>query len=293
MPSQPVTAAITNSNRIELSIVPFLASVTRFLITSASSVSPTHQNSGGILQTASPLRKRIESIVQTTLNSGVSATILIAACLAAAMGIERQLNHQNTPETDPSGDPFHTGIFSSLGDPVLELALQQCYLEACLSANTQPSVSDEVVEGSSALNDFFTISSTSDNRMIREDGRSSVLQSGTGSPTGSSMSIANFLMPSDWPAPPPVASTSSAICKADKRSGLFPLNIKDVADELKECLVCSSADRAAVLTPCGHIVACQSCTQLLKKCIICRQQISGYREVSLNCPMGQYFFTIA
>ncbi|BHF68252.1 hypothetical protein SprV_0301128500 [Sparganum proliferum] len=325
-------AANHSDSGIELSMIPFLASVARFLITSENSTSPNRPMSGSHLEGASPLRKRIESIVQTTLNSGTPATVLIAACLAAAMGLERQsradFEHQRQqqqqelqPPQSPtslligsetasgSEDPFHTRVFSSLGNPVIELALQQCYLEACLSNGTATgathqssadtsvypqfvSRSPEVETASSAtaLNDFFASATTTDNRACDRIVGDNLLQSGTGSPTGSSMSIANFLMPSDWSGDvgSAVASTSNsaALAPTTDKSGqpnrvasVLPLNMKDVAEELRECLVCSNADRAALLIPCGHVVACQTCTQLLKKCITCRQPITGYREI--------------
>uniref|UniRef100_A0A0V0J875 MIB/HERC2 domain-containing protein n=1 Tax=Schistocephalus solidus TaxID=70667 RepID=A0A0V0J875_SCHSO len=196
----PGATASHNDCGVELSMIPFLASVARFLITSANSVSSSRPAPGSHLEGASPLRKRIESIVQTTLNSGTPATVLIAACLAAAMGLERQKRadferqrQDQQQETQPtqslpslltdneaisgSEDPFHTRVFSSLGNPVIELALQQCYLEACLSNSattntphqspTDPSVYPQFVSRSpdvdpassaTALNDFFCLS---------------------------------------------------------------------------------------------------------------------------------------
>uniref|UniRef100_A0A183SIL2 ANK_REP_REGION domain-containing protein n=1 Tax=Schistocephalus solidus TaxID=70667 RepID=A0A183SIL2_SCHSO len=328
----PKVHASHNDCGVELSMIPFLASVARFLITSANSVSSSRPAPGSHLEGASPLRKRIESIVQTTLNSGTPATVLIAACLAAAMGLERQKRadferqrQDQQQETQPtqslpslltdneaisgSEDPFHTRVFSSLGNPVIELALQQCYLEACLSNSattntphqspTDPSVYPQFVSRSpdvdpassaTALNDFFASATTTDNRACDRIVGDNLLQSGTGSPTGSSMSIANFLMPSDWSADvsSTVASTSNPTSLApateknnqqSRVTSILPLNLKDVSEELRECLVCSIADRAALLIPCGHVVACQNCTQLLKKCITCRQPITGYREI--------------
>ena len=129
----------------------------------------------------------------------------------------------------------------------------------------------------STMNDFFAADNRSEPRVIR---------SGTVSPTGSSLSIANFLVPSEW-------STGSSAMPTDhsqqqhqqqqqqqqQKPADLPLSMQELAEELRECMVCSTRDRATLLTPCGHIAACQQCTQLLKKCIICRQQVEAYREV--------------
>ena len=38
----------------------------------------------------------------------------------------------------------------------------------------------------------------------------------------------------------------------------------------KECLVCSEAAAAVLFRPCKHMVACESCAALMKKCVECR-----------------------
>ncbi|VUZ47393.1 unnamed protein product, partial [Hymenolepis diminuta] len=211
------------------------------------------------------LRSRIESVVQTTLNSGISVPLLISACLVAGVGLQPRSSESNLDNqiTPPS-------CLSTLEDSVLELALQQCFLEACLASTTSTAVTNSET---SALNDLFTTDNRSESR---------VLQSGTVSPTGSSMSIANFLVPSEWSAggaPMMSAEMMAQQQPQQPRPADLPLNLDELGEELRECMVCSSRDRAALLSPCGHIVACQNCTQLLKKCIICRQPVEAYREI--------------
>ena len=41
----------------------------------------------------------------------------------------------------------------------------------------------------------------------------------------------------------------------------------------KECLVCSEAAAAVLFQPCKHMVACESCAALMKKCVECRYVI--------------------
>ncbi|KAL5107408.1 E3 ubiquitin-protein ligase mind-bomb [Taenia crassiceps] len=275
----PRRTTVVEGNRIELSMVPFLASVARYLVVSANCEEQSLQS------LPSALRGRIESVVQTALNSGISAPLLIAACLVAAVGLQLR-------DVEPTNLVAPPACLSTLEDSVLELALQQCFLEACLAsaANTEvPNATNDdgnsggdndrsgglthqqhcLLDNSetSTLNDFFATDNRSETR---------VLQSGTVSPTGSSMSIANFLVPSEWSAG---AAIPAELSHQQQKQADFPLSLLELSEELRECMVCSSRDRGALLTPCGHIVACQQCTQLLKKCIICRQQVEAYREI--------------
>lgn len=280
----PQRTTTVEGNRIELSMVPFLASVARHLVISTNCVTPPREEQS--LQTLpSALRSRIESVVQTALNSGISAPLLIAACLVAAVGLQPR-------DVEPTDVVAPPSCLSTLEDSVLELALQQCFLEACLASAANAEVpngaNDDGSSGAdndrggglthqqhclldnsetSTLNDFFATDNRSETR---------VLQSGTVSPTGSSMSIANFLVPSKWSAG---AAVPAELSHQQQKQADFPLNLLELNEELRECMVCSSRDRGALLTPCGHIVACQQCTQLLKKCIICRQQVEVYREI--------------
>ncbi|KAL5963648.1 E3 ubiquitin-protein ligase mib1 [Taenia solium] len=280
----PQRTTVVEGNRIELSMVPFLASVARYLVVSANCVSPPREEQS-LQSLPSVLRSRIESVVQTALNSGISAPLLIAACLVAAVGLQPR-------DVEPADLVAPPACLSTLDDSVLELALQQCFLEACLASAASTEVStatnDDGSGGgdndrsgglmhqqhclldnseTSTLNDFFATDNRSETR---------VLQSGTVSPTGSSMSIANFLVPSEWSAG---AAMPAELSHQQQKQADFPLNLLELSEELRECMVCSSRDRGALLTPCGHIVACQQCTQLLKKCIICRQQVEAYREI--------------
>lgn len=43
--------------------------------------------------------------------------------------------------------------------------------------------------------------------------------------------------------------------------------------QIEECVVCSDKKAAVLFKPCGHMCACDSCSQIMKKCVLCRAQI--------------------
>lgn len=43
--------------------------------------------------------------------------------------------------------------------------------------------------------------------------------------------------------------------------------------QIEECLVCSDKKSSVLFKPCGHMCACESCSQIMKKCVMCRAQI--------------------
>lgn len=43
--------------------------------------------------------------------------------------------------------------------------------------------------------------------------------------------------------------------------------------QIEECLVCSDKKSAVLFKPCGHMCVCESCSQIMKKCVMCRAQI--------------------
>lgn len=38
-------------------------------------------------------------------------------------------------------------------------------------------------------------------------------------------------------------------------------------------MVCSDKKSSVLFKPCGHMCVCESCSQIMKKCVLCRQQI--------------------
>ena len=58
------------------------------------------------------------------------------------------------------------------------------------------------------------------------------------------------------------------------------------------CVVCLDEMRSTVLIPCGHLVACRSCTKRLDRCPICRSHISGSVFVRLSWMQSTEIFRI-
>nr|CAI5822147.1 unnamed protein product [Callosobruchus analis] len=42
-----------------------------------------------------------------------------------------------------------------------------------------------------------------------------------------------------------------------------------------ECLVCSDTKRGVMFQPCGHVACCTSCAPRVKKCLVCRESVTG------------------
>ncbi|XP_010405986.2 E3 ubiquitin-protein ligase XIAP isoform X1 [Corvus cornix cornix] len=49
--------------------------------------------------------------------------------------------------------------------------------------------------------------------------------------------------------------------------------------EEKLCKICMAKDVSAVFIPCGHLVACKECAQLLNECPLCRTDITKIQEI--------------
>ena len=56
----------------------------------------------------------------------------------------------------------------------------------------------------------------------------------------------------------------------------------------KECLVCSEAPAAVLFRPCKHMVACESCAALMKKCVECRCVNTFLGTVETGCEVTAY-----
>uniref|UniRef100_H2YAN5 RING-type E3 ubiquitin transferase n=1 Tax=Ciona savignyi TaxID=51511 RepID=H2YAN5_CIOSA len=46
------------------------------------------------------------------------------------------------------------------------------------------------------------------------------------------------------------------------------------------CLICSDSPRDTILRPCGHAVACASCSDRIKKCLLCKEAVTS-RQVNM------------
>lgn len=55
--------------------------------------------------------------------------------------------------------------------------------------------------------------------------------------------------------------------------------------QIEECLVCSDKKSSVLFKPCGHMCACESCSQIMKKCVLCRAQIERMVPMSI-CSGG-------
>lgn len=50
-------------------------------------------------------------------------------------------------------------------------------------------------------------------------------------------------------------------------------------DTAKQCIICMDALPTHIAIPCGHQVYCENCIQKLKKCAICRKEITNFYKV--------------
>ena len=63
-----------------------------------------------------------------------------------------------------------------------------------------------------------------------------------------------------------------------------------------ECMVCTDNKRDVLFHPCGHVVTCSMCALRVKKCLICKEQITTRTKVlsyneSYTC-YGCLFFVV-
>lgn len=98
------------------------------------------------------------------------------------------------------------------------------------------------------------------------------------------------------------------------RIPIYPMEITEVAMPAYECLVCSDLKRDTVfkvgkihhnaflstisfnqlahlsLQPCGHVCCCETCAPRVKKCLLCRENVSAREKVGhLNEQGGKIF----
>ncbi|CAH8460893.1 unnamed protein product [Dicrocoelium dendriticum] len=342
--------------KLEVAMVPFLASVARLLICMADSLifttgpssipspvgalstprypsgvapangqhlisiedEPGADDEGGSyaqvqnsprLILSSPLSRRLKSTIQATLETRVPRLVLIAACLASAIGAEHRLPSQ--PDTDDEvesdetegrtgsiADNFVTDVFSESLDPVLQLALQQCHME---SMNLVSTVRTQMTRAPDAD--------------VRCSQRTKCRLPQVDAGTSAEENLVDLLFQVDSSVHDPVGLMPSTVCNVidlpmrDSRnqpvtaanpfnmtlnnahrptsSRLMPPSLNEIDPEWRECLVCSENDRATVAIPCGHIITCDGCSSLVKKCLLCRQRITGFRQFTNCCECQQ------
>lgn len=71
---------------------------------------------------------------------------------------------------------------------------------------------------------------------------------------------------------------------ADEAAGVETQVVKmDAGEYFVEfsCKICFDEQRQVVFLPCGHLVCCKICSNLVKKCPICRNEIAEVQEIFL------------
>lgn len=56
-------------------------------------------------------------------------------------------------------------------------------------------------------------------------------------------------------------------------------NLESQDANMDECMLCSENKRDTVFKPCGHVVSCEACGSLIKKCLICRESVSSREKI--------------
>ncbi|TNN14251.1 E3 ubiquitin-protein ligase MIB1 [Schistosoma japonicum] len=274
-----------------------------------------------VLMSPSALCRRLKSTIQATLETGVPRNVLIAACLASAIGAESWSSHigainsecaeeddVDNVNTESVSENFVTDVFRECRDPVLQLALQQCHMEALNFVKCYPLNSDSInrsprheinrpdspllaticdSDEENLIDTFFQ----TDNRQVPPNDllpscsavgsnnsymiQSPLINQTTENSLSQPFAIENQLIPEPnnlhRNIPPPSVYT------------LLPPTLDDIDLEWRECLVCSERNRSTIIVPCGHIITCETCTPLIKKCLLCRQRITGYHKFSSCC----------
>lgn len=55
--------------------------------------------------------------------------------------------------------------------------------------------------------------------------------------------------------------------------------------QIEECVVCAYKKASVLFKPCCHMVACECCAPLMKKCVQCRIQIDRMVPFSMCCAI--------
>ena len=64
--------------------------------------------------------------------------------------------------------------------------------------------------------------------------------------------------------------------------------------QIEDCLVCSENTSSVLFKPCNHMVACESCAAIMKKCVECRTPIQETIPFNVCCggKIGNYIHNI-
>lgn len=269
------------------------------------------------LTSPSPLCRRLKSTIQATLETGVPRLVLIAACLASAIGAESWSPHcshaedsQESRNAEEASDNFVTDIFTECLDPVLQLALQQCHMEAMNSISqvrSQTTNARDVVLSNSPQFDAncsrAQLSGTTD-ESDEESLVDALFRVDVEQPSVESLiPNCNPMQSEEYTISPSITvnqTQNSPLrqitienqlaprqfnndCQQEiltNRYRLLPPTLAEIDNEWRECLVCSEYERSVIVSPCGHIITCENCAPLVKKCLLCRQRITEYHQVS-------------
>lgn len=53
--------------------------------------------------------------------------------------------------------------------------------------------------------------------------------------------------------------------------------------QIEDCLVCSDSPSSVLFKPCNHMVACEGCSAIMKKCVECRANIDEVVPFNVCC----------
>ena len=53
--------------------------------------------------------------------------------------------------------------------------------------------------------------------------------------------------------------------------------------QIEDCLVCSENPSSVLFRPCNHMVACDNCASIMKKCVECRSSIDEAVPFNICC----------
>ena len=68
-------------------------------------------------------------------------------------------------------------------------------------------------------------------------------------------------------------------CMTLSPSGNHELAQDSSEQTLDECLVCSEKKRDTLFLPCAHVAACNSCSERVKKCLLCKEYVDDRKKV--------------
>nr|CAB3263829.1 E3 ubiquitin-protein ligase MIB1 [Phallusia mammillata] len=150
------------------------------------------------------------------------------------------------------------------------------------SASSHPLHGDETSRpGSSGNSSFNNTPSTSTSAATTENNSTSNLHS-----TGSAV---NDLTPDNildnFTSSPPQMNNVKNVNHETSPNTSSPASLREKhrannrRSDCEECMICSDSPRDTLLTPCCHAVACSTCSARLKKCLLCKETVTGRQKV--------------